>query len=427
MNLKQKITWGSLVLGVLPAAILAAAIGLGATRQSDADMQAFLGSNASAETQAALGNYRTHVAKTVARNTAAFGAVLLVVAGVAGWLFARSITTPISQFTVSAKKLADDLVKGKGDLSKRLDESRKDELGALGKVMNIWIESSQILVAKLVATQQQVASAVEDIINLANHTSNGLSRQQSETEQVATAMNEMTATVQEVARNAVNAAEAAKSADNDAKSGHGVVNTTIGALNNLSVEFERATDVMRKLEKDSTSIGSVLAVIREIADQTNLLALNAAIEAARAGEQGRGFAVVADEVRTLASRTQESTREIEGIIDQLQSRSKEAVVVMDASRSSVNQCVSQAAQAGGALDTITTRVGVIDQMNAQIASAAEEQSSVAEEINRNIVNISRVTDESAEAAKQTTVASDRLAQVATELAKYCSMFKGYAV
>lgn len=427
MNLKQKFTWGSVVLGVLPAAILAAAIGLAATRHTDADTQAFLAGSVSAETQAAFSNYRAHMAKSVVTNAAVLGAVLAIIGGAAGWLFARSVTTPITQFTVSAKKLADDLVKGKGDLSKRLEESRKDEIGAIGKVMNVWIESSQILVAKLVDTQRQVASAVEDIINLANHTSNGLSRQQSETEQVATAMNEMTATVQEVARNAVSAAEAAKSADNDAKSGHGVVNTTIGALNNLSVEFERATDVMRKLEQDSTSIGSVLAVIREIADQTNLLALNAAIEAARAGEQGRGFAVVADEVRTLASRTQESTREIEGIIDQLQSRSKEAVVVMDASRSSVNQCVSQAAQAGGALDTITTRVGVIDQMNAQIASAAEEQSSVAEEINRNIVNISRVTDESAEAAKQTTVASDRLAQVATELAKYCSMFKGYAV
>ena len=321
----------------------------------------------------------------------------------------------------------DDLTRGKGDLSKRVDESRKDELGVLGKVVNTWIESSQILVSKLVATQKQVSALVNDISGLASHASTGLARQQTETEQVATAMNEMTATVQEVARNAVNAAEAAKSADQDAHAGHHVVKDTISALNNLSIEFERATEVMRKLENDSNSIGSVLAVIREIADQTNLLALNAAIEAARAGEQGRGFAVVADEVRTLASRTQESTREIEGIIDQLQGRSKEAVVVMDASRSSVSRCVSQAAEAGGALDTITTRVGVIDQMNAQIASAAEEQTSVAEEINRNIVSISHVTDESAEAAKQTTVATDKLAAVATELTKYCSMFKGYAV
>jgi methyl-accepting chemotaxis protein len=422
MNLKSKVMWGSWLLGLVPAVGVALAVSWAPTHVSDAELQALA---AGSEPQAALTLLRDQVSASVARAAvfASVGAVALT--ALFSWLFARFTNAPLNAFIADAKKLADDLCKGKGDLSKRLDESRKDEIGTLGKVMNTWIESSQILVNKLVQTQRQVSGSVDEITNLASHTAGGLGRQQSETEQVATAMNQMTATVQEVARNAVNAAEAAKSADQDAHAGNGVVSNTISALNNLSVEFERATGVMRKLENDSNSIGSVLAVIREIADQTNLLALNAAIEAARAGEQGRGFAVVADEVRTLASRTQESTREIEGIIDQLQSRSKEAVVVMDASRASVNQCVTQAAEAGGALNTITSRVGVIDQMNAQIAAAAEEQSAVAEEINRNIVNISRVTDESAEAAKQTSSASEQLAQVAADLAKYCSMFKGY--
>jgi methyl-accepting chemotaxis protein len=427
MNLKQKITWGSLLLGMVPGALCALLVGTSVLQRSEAEMQALLASAEKTDTQAALRRYRDSIGESVVTISLGAGAGVMLFSGVCAWFFGRSVSKPLSDFAGRAKKLADDLVKGKGDLSMRVDESRKDEIGVLSKVLNVWIESSQILVSKLMSTQQQIAASVNELNQLAGHAAGGLHRQQAETEQVATAMNEMTATVQEVARNAVHAAEAAKSADQDAKAGHHVVSKTIAALNNLSAEFERATDVMRHLAQDSTSIGSVLAVIRAIADQTNLLALNAAIEAARAGEQGRGFAVVADEVRTLASRTQDSTREIEGIIEQLQTRSKEAVLVMDASRSSVTQCVDQAAQAGGALDTITNRVATIDQMNSQIASAAEEQSTVAEEINRNIVSISRVTDESAEAAKQTTSAGERLAEVAADLAKYCSMFKGYAV
>jgi methyl-accepting chemotaxis protein len=353
--------------------------------------------------------------------------IILLVTGIAAWGLSRFLTQPMARFIEVATKDAKDLITGKGDLSKRYDESRTDELGVLGKAINIWIESSQLLIAKLSDTQQRTANVVTEVDSLSEQTSLGLTRQQAETEQVATAMNEMTATVQEVARNASSAAEAARHADQDAKNGNDVVMQTIHALDGLSREVEHASEVMSKLEKDSVSIGSVLAVIREIADQTNLLALNAAIEAARAGEQGRGFAVVADEVRTLASRTQHSTQEIESIIEQLQSRSKEAVQVMNQSRSNVKTCVDQAAQAGTSLDTITNRVALIDQMNQQIATAAAEQGSVAEEINRNVDSISHITNESAEAAKQTHLASAKLASMSEELHKYVSLFKGYSV
>ncbi len=367
------------------------------------------------------------MAAAVAASIALPIGVILFITGIAAWGLSNFLTQPMASFFKIVTKDAKDLIRGKGDLSKRYDETRNDELGVLGKALNIWIESSQLLIAKLSDTQQCTANVVTEVDTLSEQTSLGLARQQTETEQVATAMNEMTATVQEVARNASSAAEAARNADQDAKSGNGVVKRTIHALDDLSNEVEHAAEVMAKLEKDSVSIGSVLAVIREIADQTNLLALNAAIEAARAGEQGRGFAVVADEVRTLASRTQESTQEIESIIEQLQTRSKEAVQVMDQSRSNVKNCVDQAAQAGSALDTITNRVALIDQMNEQIATAAAEQSAVAEEINRNVDSISRITDESAKAAKQTNMASAKLASMSEELQKYVSLFEGYAI
>jgi len=424
MNIKTKLTWVTTLLGILPALLMSVVVGTTAIDRGE-EVVARMAAEHNVAPQAHVDSYKSALASSILQSSVLTVALLLVGGGFIGYWYARFVIKPVVDLTEVSKQMADDLCKGKGDLSKRLDESGSDEVAALAKSFNTWIESSQILINKISDTQKRVAGVSEEIHSLSGHTSGGLSRQQTETEQVATAMNEMTATVQEVARNAVSAAEAARSADHDAKIGNEVVVKTIQALDTLSHEVERAADVMRKLEADSVSIGSVLAVIREIADQTNLLALNAAIEAARAGEQGRGFAVVADEVRTLASRTQESTREIQGIIEQLQSRSKEAVKVMDDSRSNVRICVDQAAQAGSALDTITNRVTVIDQMNAQIAAAAEEQSAVAEEINKNIVNISRVTDESAEAAKQTNLASDKLNTITGELRKYCSMFKGY--
>ena len=429
MNIKAKLTWGSVALGMIPGLVVAIIVGWTALRSGQQELRDFAALPATsvvAEREAHVDEYVAVMRNHVLVGALTSGGVALLLSGGLAWFFSGLVSKPITEFTEAAKAMAKDLVRGKGDLSKRLDDSRTDEIGDLGKVVNTWIESSQLLIQRLADTQKNAEGAADEIMSLSSHAASGLTKQQAETEQVATAMNEMTATVQEVARNAVSAAEAAKNADHDATNGNEIVVKTIQALDGLSTEVERAAEVMRKLESDSVSIGSVLAVIREIADQTNLLALNAAIEAARAGEQGRGFAVVADEVRTLASRTQESTREIQGIIEQLQSRSKEAVLVMDHSRTNVKHCVEQAAQAGAALDTITNRVAVIDQMNAQIATAAEEQSKVAEEINQNIVSISRVTDESAEAAKQTSEASHRLGDMAGELKKYVSLFKGYA-
>ena len=258
---------------------------------------------------------------------------------------------------------------------------------------------------------------------ITNDSQRGVQQQQSEVDQVATAMNEMSATVQEVARNAAVAAEAARKANGEATTGKQVVSQTVNAINEVAAEVEAATTVIHQLNADSNQIGTVLDVIRGIAEQTNLLALNAAIEAARAGDQGRGFAVVADEVRTLATRTQESTREIQKMIEGLQVGTRNAVQVMEQGRSKAQASVQQAAGAGESLSSITGVVGTISDMNAQIASAAEQQGAVAEEINRNIVNISQVTGQTAAGAGQIADASRELAKLAMHLQTHVGRFK----
>ncbi|MCW8827182.1 MAG: methyl-accepting chemotaxis protein [Gammaproteobacteria bacterium] len=329
----------------------------------------------------------------------------------------RGISRSVNDLEKTSSQLAS------GDLTARTIYLGKDELGRVSSAFNTMGDNFSSVIQNLSNATGQLASAAEETSTVTEQTSQGINRQQVETEQVATAMNEMSATVHEVAQNAALAAESARMADDAASQGRGVIEQTISVINGLASDVERASGVIHTLEQGSVDIGSVLDVIRGIAEQTNLLALNAAIEAARAGEQGRGFAVVADEVRSLASRTQESTKEIDEMISRLQSGAREAVEAMELSRKQAQAGVDQAAEAGASLNDITNAVTQINDMNTQIASAAEEQSSVAEEINRNIITITQVADETAVGAVQTSNASTEVARLSEELQELVSRFK----
>jgi methyl-accepting chemotaxis protein len=310
-----------------------------------------------------------------------------------------------------------------GDLTKSVSLSGKDEFAWMAWKCNTVQKNLAKMMRDIVANAEQLAAAAEELSRITEQSRRGVMNQNQQTEQVASAMTEMSATVHEVARNASHAAEAAQDANQQAKGGTGVVKSTIQSIELLASEVERAAETINKLKEDSVSIGTVLDVIRGIAEQTNLLALNAAIEAARAGEQGRGFAVVADEVRTLASRTQQSTQEIQGMIERLQSAANQAVTAMTQGRNAAKSSVEQAVNAGQSLETINRFIDTIKDMNTQIATAAEEQSITAEEINRNIVNISSISHGTAEGAEQTATASEELARLASHLQEQVNRFK----
>ncbi|GAB6040225.1 methyl-accepting chemotaxis protein [Endothiovibrio diazotrophicus] len=345
--------------------------------------------------------------------------VLLVLTLSVIWLLLnRQVSRPIRESVERMVRAQDE-----GDLAFRLDERSKGELGDLARGFNRFLARVQGVMGEVVGSSAQLAAAADQLHAVTRQTSAGLERQHSETDQVATAMTEMSATVQEVARNTGSAAEAAHQAESEAQNGRQVVDQTIEAIDRLATEVEKAAGVIHQLETDSAEIGTILDVIKGIAEQTNLLALNAAIEAARAGEQGRGFAVVADEVRTLASRTQKSTEEIQQMIEKLQAGAGQAVKVMEEGRAQAESSVRQAAAAGESLQTITRAVSTITDMNTQIASAAEEQTAVAEEMNRNVVNITSVADETANGASQTASASEQLAGLAHKLQSLVGQFK----
>ena len=309
------------------------------------------------------------------------------------------------------------------DLTIRAQVNNNDEIGLMATSLNSMLEKFEALVQQISSTSTHLATSADEVSSVSRESAKHIQNQRSETDMVATAMNEMSATVQEVAGSAESAASAANSANNEAQSGSAIVKETAQVIAQLAHDVSSASEVIHQLELDSEGIGSILDVIKNIAEQTNLLALNAAIEAARAGEQGRGFAVVADEVRTLASRTQESTHEIEEMISKLQSGSKNAVAVMEKGSEQAKKGEAQAQEAAESLEAITLSVSTINEMNTQIASASEEQSATANEMNRNIINISEASELTEKGSSQTMNAASELAKLASELQNLVRQFK----
>ncbi len=309
------------------------------------------------------------------------------------------------------------------DLTVRIQDPSADEIGSVASAFNGMMETFAEALHAVVDSSGQLAEATRQLRAGAERSTEGMRGQQAEVDQVATAMNEMSATIQEVARNAQSAADAASGAANEAGAGKREVAAAVDGINSVAEQVRRAAEVIRKLDEETHEVSMVLDVIREVAEQTNLLALNAAIEAARAGEQGRGFAVVADEVRTLASRTQESTEQIREIVERLQGGAGDAVRVMDDGLGLVEKNVEQAGRAGAALDKITDAVATINDMNGQIAGAVEEQRATAEEINRNMNSIAGQAQTAVDESRQTAGASESLSELADRLQQMVSRFK----
>jgi len=359
---------------------------------------------------------------TAGANATAITSLLILLAVGAAMAFVcaliiiNGVTKPTQYITDKISKLS------QGVLNQEIVIDRQDELGSLAqaaKELNNYISD---LIPHLQGSTRDLATASEELNTAAEMIESGTANQHSRTDQVATAINEMTSTVQEVAQHAAGAADAAQAADNSSTEASQVMGETISTITQLASEVENASQVIAKLEMDTTNVGTVLDVIKGIAEQTNLLALNAAIEAARAGEQGRGFAVVADEVRTLAQRTQESTAEIQNIIENVQNGARNAVSVMEEGRSHTQRSVEQVQAAGESLQVITQAVSDIRDMNTQIATAAEEQTSVAEEIGRNVEEITHIADDTAKSAKSTTSTAATLSNLSRDLNNLTSRF-----
>jgi len=341
------------------------------------------------------------------------GAIIAVI-----FLFLRkSLFTPISVLLNNMSSCAS------GDLTVDIKADGLKDIRQLSNGLGELVGSLKQQVMLIQKTSQDVSGAASEVNQVTLDTNEGIRQQQLETDQVATAINEMTATVSEVAQNATDAAEAANNADEESQKGQNVVNQTIEAINGLASDVQNSSAIITKLEENVVQIETILDVIKGIAEQTNLLALNAAIEAARAGEQGRGFAVVADEVRTLAQRTQESTQEIQNMIETLQKGAQEAVSAMESNQTKADQTVQHANATNESLKAISDIIHVINNMNAQIATASEEQSAVTEEINRNIISITQVAEKTTEGSQQTSSASQQLIVLAQQQEVAIDKFK----
>ncbi|PVZ35131.1 methyl-accepting chemotaxis protein [Pseudomonas sp. CC120222-01a] len=353
-----------------------------------------------------------------ARSLQTIATLLALLAGViAAVVITRQITRPLRDTLQAVERIAG------GDLTHDLRVTRRDEIGVLQQGIARMGTTLRELISGIHDGVTQIASAAEELSAVTEQTSAGANSQKVETDQVATAMHEMAATVQEVARNAEQASHAATGADDEARAGDRVVGEAISQIERLAEEVHRSTEAMNLLQQESQKIGSVMDVIKSVAEQTNLLALNAAIEAARAGEAGRGFAVVADEVRGLAQRTQKSTEEIEELVASLQHGTQQVANAMQGSRTLTDSSVELARKAGASLENITGTVSSIQSMNQQIAAAAEQQSAVAEEISRSILNVRDVSEQTAAASDETAASSVELARLGGQLQMLVSQFR----
>lgn len=362
----------------------------------------------------------THIVVTDAITYGIIAIVALLALGFSLGLFlTKQICSPLNYVVEMASKIAS------GDLTYQLPRNKigNDELGILADACIDMQAKLLSLVDSISSTTAQVSTATEEVSAISEQTSSGMDEQQQQLNLIATAMNEMQATVNDVANNTEAASETANGASNDAKQGLEVVQECISQINEASVAIQSVGTMVSELEQDASNISVVVDVIQDIAEQTNLLALNAAIEAARAGEQGRGFAVVADEVRTLASRTQSSTEEIVSIISKLQNCSKTAVSATNNSNDLIQVCVEQAQNAGATIGQIEQSVDNIAEKSIQIASACSEQSSVTEELHRNVEHINQFSSEVATGSRQTAVACRDLSELAVGLQEIVSQFK----
>lgn len=342
--------------------------------------------------------------------------IALIISALAAWVITRLIVGPLREALQLADRVAN------GDLTYSEVTARRDELGLLQISMQKMTTNLRQLIGGLRDSVTQIASAAEQLSAVTEQTSAGVNSQRTETDQVATAMNEMAATVQEVARNAEQASDAAVSASKEARDGDAVVAKAVLQIEKLATEVGHSKTAMDELKQESNKIGGVLDVIKAVAEQTNLLALNAAIEAARAGEAGRGFAVVADEVRSLAQRTQASTEEIATLIGGLHSRTAQVATTLENSRLLTDSSVELARDAGASIGNISRSISTIESMNQQIAASAEEQSAVAEEINRSVLSVRDISEQTASASEQTAASSVELARLGVHLQGLVSKF-----
>jgi methyl-accepting chemotaxis protein len=357
--------------------------------------------------------------RTMVSSTLALAAIMLVLLGVAGLALSNSILRPLQRM----KDNLDDIAAGDGDLTHRLNIDSRDEIGALAASFNRFVDKIHGMVRQMVDVTGELTGVVGEMAAQAQRSDAAMAQQRHETEQVATAIHEMSAAAQEVAQSAQNAADAARQTDAEGQQAREVVELSIQRIHALVEDIHRSGLSMDNLRQDVDAIVGVLGVIRSIADQTNLLALNAAIEAARAGEAGRGFAVVADEVRALAHRTQQSTQEIEQMIGGIQQGAVQAVNAMQSSNSRAHSTLEVAQAAGQALDEITQAIASISERNLVIASASEEQAQVAREVDRNLVNIRDLSLQTSAGANQTSAASQELSRLAIDLNGLVARFR----